>query len=127
MKDLRLYFLKSFYDDHVKRYKKRPIYWLFSSPKGSFNALTYMHRYTPSTVSTVLNEYLREYKAKLQSSLQQQERLAVGGGTPRQQAAGRRKPTGFARCWWNSMSTSITFCTRWRQSRLRSTWTTASR
>ena len=23
----------------VQRYKKRPIYWLFSSPKGSFNAL----------------------------------------------------------------------------------------
>ena len=50
-----------------------------------------MHRYTPSTVSTVLNEYLREYKAKLQSSLQQQERLAVGGGTPRQQAAAQKE------------------------------------
>ena len=36
----------------------------------------YMHRYTPSTVSTVLNEYLREFQAKLESSLQQQERLA---------------------------------------------------
>jgi type II restriction/modification system DNA methylase subunit YeeA len=49
-KDLRVYFLKDFYNDHVKRYKKRPIYWLFSSPKGSFNALIYMHRYTPDTV-----------------------------------------------------------------------------
>lgn len=91
VKDLRSYFLKSFYDDHVKRYKKRPIYWLFSSPKASFNALIYMHRYTPPTVSTVLNEYLREYKAKLQASLQQQERLAVGGGTPRQQAAAQKE------------------------------------
>ena len=36
---LRDYFLSEFYADHVKRYKKRPIYWLFSSPKGSFNAL----------------------------------------------------------------------------------------
>jgi hypothetical protein len=62
-----------FYDDHVQRYKKRPIYWLFSSPKGSFNALIYMHRYTPSTVSTVLT-YLREYVTKLESSLQQAER-----------------------------------------------------
>ena len=82
VKDLRDYFVKSFYKDHVQRYKKRPIYWLFSSPKGSFNALIYMHRYTPSTVSTVLNEYLREFKAKLEASLQQQERLAAGGGTP---------------------------------------------
>ena len=91
VKDLRDYFVKSFYKDHVQRYKKRPIYWLFSSPKGSFNALIYMHRYTPSTVSTVLNEYLREYKAKLESSLQQQERLAAGGGTPRQQAAAQKE------------------------------------
>jgi len=70
VKNLRDYFVKSFYKDHVQRYKKRPIYWLFSSPKGSFNALTYMHRYTPSTVSTVLNEYLREFQAKLKASLE---------------------------------------------------------
>lgn len=91
VKDLRDYFVKSFYKDHVQRYKKRPIYWLFSSPKGSFNALIYMHRYTPSTVSTVLNEYLREYIAKLGSSLQHHERLAAGGGTPRELAAAQKE------------------------------------
>lgn len=74
VKNLRDYFVKAFYKDHVQRYKKRPIYWLFSSPKGSFNALIYMHRYTPSTVSTVLNEYLREFQAKLKASLEQAER-----------------------------------------------------
>ena len=78
VKSLRDYFItragkSKFYDDHVQRYKKRPIYWLFSSPKGSFNALVYMHRYSPSTVSTVLT-YLREYVTKLESSLQQAER-----------------------------------------------------
>jgi hypothetical protein len=91
VKDLRDYFVKSFYKDHIQRYKKRPIYWLFSSPKGSFNALIYMHRYTPSTVSTVLNEYLREFKAKLEAALGQQERLAGGDGTPRQQAAAQKE------------------------------------
>ena len=74
VRDIRYYFVKSFYKDHVKRYKNRPIYWLFSSPKGSFNALIYMHRYTPSTVSTVLKEYLREYQAKLRASLETAER-----------------------------------------------------
>lgn len=74
VKNLRDYFVKSFYKDHVQRYKKRPIYWLFSSPKGSFNALIYMHRYTPSTTSTVLNEYLREFQAKLKASLEHAER-----------------------------------------------------
>jgi type II restriction/modification system DNA methylase subunit YeeA len=66
-KDIRKYFLKDFYNDHVRRYKKRPIYWLFSSPKGSFNALIYMHRYRPDTVSVVLNDYLREFRTKLTS------------------------------------------------------------
>ena len=74
VKNLRDYFVKSFFKDHVQRYKKRPIYWLFSSSKGSFNALIYLHRYTPSTVSTVLNEYLREFQAKLKASLEHAER-----------------------------------------------------
>jgi len=83
--------VKLFYKDHVKRYKKRPIYWLFSSPKGSFNALIYMHRYTPSTVSTVLNEYLREYRGKLAASLVHQERIALGGDLPREKAAAQKE------------------------------------
>ena len=116
VKDLRDYFVKSFYKDHVQRYKKRPIYWLFSSPKGSFNALIYMHRYTPSTVSTVLNEYLREFQAKLKASLEH----ARSASNKR-----RRKPTGCARCCWSSTSTSTTCSTRWPPSRSRSTWTTA--
>jgi len=91
VKDLRDYFVKSFFKDHVQRYKKRPIYWLFSSPKGSFNALIYLHRYTPSTVSTVLNEYLREFRAKLEASRQHHERLAAGAGTPRQLAAAQKE------------------------------------
>jgi len=91
VKGLRDYFVKSFYKDHVQRYKKRPIYWLFSSPKGSFNALIYMHRYTPSTVSTVLNEYLREFKAKLEVSRQHHERLAAGAGTPREIATAEKE------------------------------------
>ena len=66
-KSIQKYFVKDFYNDHVKRYKKRPIYWLFSSPKGTFNALIYMHRYTPSTASVMLNEYLRDFRAKLEA------------------------------------------------------------
>lgn len=66
-KDLRSYFVRDFYKDHVQTYKKRPIYWLFSSPKGSFNALIYMHRYQPDTISVLLNKYLREYQNKLKA------------------------------------------------------------
>lgn len=75
--DIRDYFLKDFYNDHVKRYKKRPIYWLFSSPKGSFNALIYMHRYRPDTVSVVLNDYLREFRTKLASHKNHLEAVSI--------------------------------------------------
>lgn len=64
-KNIRSYFLRDFYNEHVKMYKKRPIYWLFSSSKGSFNAMIYMHRYQKDTVSIILNDYLIPYREKL--------------------------------------------------------------
>lgn len=69
--DMRNYFLRDFYTDHVRRYKKRPIYWLFSSPKGSFNVLIYMHRYTPDTLNRIFNNYLAEYREKLKMHSEQ--------------------------------------------------------
>jgi type II restriction/modification system DNA methylase subunit YeeA len=79
-KDIRKYFLKDFYNDHVRRYKKRPIYWLFSSPKGSFNTLIYMHRYQPHTVGTVL-EYLRDFKdEKLKARKNHLEAVSISAG-----------------------------------------------
>lgn len=75
-KDIRKWFTTSFFDYHVRRFKKRPIYWMFSSPKGSFNALIYMHRYRPDTVSVLLNDYLREFISKLQAERIRLEKLA---------------------------------------------------
>ncbi len=75
-KDIRKYFTKDFYADHVKRYKKRPIYWMFSSPKGTFNALIYMHRYRGDTVSVILNDYLREFISKLEAERGRLEKLS---------------------------------------------------
>jgi len=76
-KDIRRYFLRDFYNDHIRRYKKRPIYWLFSSPKGTFNALIYLHRYRPDTVSVVLNDYLREFRTKLVAHRSHLEQVSI--------------------------------------------------
>lgn len=76
-KDIRKYLIRDFFNDHVKRYKKRPIYWLFSSPKGTFNALIYMHRYRTDTVSVILNDYLREFRSKLESYRRAQEVVSI--------------------------------------------------
>src|SRR5690606_4267145 len=78
---------RDFYNDHIKRYKKRPIYWMFSSPKGSFNVLIYMHRYTPDTLNNILNKYLREFIQKLQSQKSHYERILVSGNTREQNQA----------------------------------------
>lgn len=75
-RDIRKYFIKDFYAAHVKRYKKRPIYWMFSSPKGTFSALIYMHRYRSDTVSVLLNDYLREFITKLEGERSRLEKLA---------------------------------------------------
>jgi len=76
-RDIRSYFLKEFYTYHVKMYQKRPIYWLFSSPKGSFNVLIYMHRYNKDTISVILNRYLREFRAKLEARKSYLEQISI--------------------------------------------------
>ena len=66
-KSIRKYFVNDFYNDHVRIYSNRPIYWQYSSQtsnKGSFKALVYLHRYTPKTTNVVLN-YLRDYANKI--------------------------------------------------------------
>ena len=80
-KSIQKYFVKDFYNDHVQRYRKRPIYWLFSSSKGTFNALIYMHRYTPSTASVVLNEYLREFRTKLEARRDSTEQISISASS----------------------------------------------
>jgi hypothetical protein len=80
-KRLRPCFLKGFYDDHVKRYKKRPIYWLITSPKGTLQALIYLHRYNRDTVNRFLNDYLRPYQQKLEAKRVSAEHVLTGGGS----------------------------------------------
>ena len=68
-KDIRKYFYKDFYKDHLQTYKKRPIYWMVQSPKAGFACLIYLHRYTPETLLQVLNDYFRPYLQKLEARL----------------------------------------------------------
>jgi len=90
-KDIRKFFVKDFYNDHIKRYKKRPIYWMFSSPKGAFNVLIYMHRYTPDTLSQILNGYLVEYREKLNTRMEHLDHLIESGSSSEQTKAAKEK------------------------------------
>lgn len=80
--DLRRYFNTKFYEDHLRRYKKRPIYWMVSSPGGSFKALIYMHRYNSQTMSKLFNDYLKEYRSKLAARLKDLHDGITRGANP---------------------------------------------
>lgn len=81
-KNISEYFQKSFYNYHVRRFKKRPIYWQFESPKGSFKVLIYMHRYRRDQVSIILNDYLNEYHNQIKHSLDTAHRDSANEALP---------------------------------------------
>jgi len=63
---VRRYLASKFYKDHMQTYKKRPIYWLFSSGKqGAFQALVYLHRYNESTLARMRTEYVMPLISKM--------------------------------------------------------------
>ena len=63
---IRRYLSTQFFKDHLKTYKKRPIYWLFSSGKHkAFECLVYLHRYNEGTLARMRTEYVIPLTAKL--------------------------------------------------------------
>lgn len=68
---IRQYFLKEFFKDHCKTYKKRPIYWLFDSgKKAGFRALIYMHRYQPDLLARVRTEYVHQQQDRYRTQIE---------------------------------------------------------
>ena len=67
---IRDYFLKNFFNDHKKTYKKRPIYWQFSSGKhNGFSCLIYMHRYEPNIVARIRTDYLHKTQKAIEQAI----------------------------------------------------------
>ena len=79
---IRRYLSSSFFKDHLQTYKKRPIYWLFSSGKqGAFQALVYLHRYNESTLARMRAEYVVPLTGKIQSRIEMLEKDADSAST----------------------------------------------
>lgn len=59
LETIRRYIASDFFKDHLSMYKRRPIYWLFSSGKQrGFQALVYLHRYNEGTLARMRTEYV---------------------------------------------------------------------
>ena len=93
---IRSYFLKEFYADHVKTYKKRPIYWLFDSGrKSGFKALVYMHRYQPDLLARVRMDYVLPQMERYRTRLSHlEDSMAVAEGRQKAQLAKEQKRVG---------------------------------
>lgn len=68
-KGINDYLQKDFYADHKKMYQNRPIYWLFSSKKGAFRCLVYMHRMDAYTAEKVRSKYLLPYMEHMRQKI----------------------------------------------------------
>lgn len=85
---VRRYLSASFYKDHLQTYKKRPIYWLFSSGKQkAFEALVYLHRYHEGTLARMRSEYVVPLLSKYLDRIELLGRDAEAAGS----AAARTK------------------------------------
>lgn len=69
-KSLGDYLIKDFWKDHKKMYQNRPIYWLFTSKKGAFQCIAYMHRMDEYTLERIRQKYLLPYISHLESKAQ---------------------------------------------------------
>ena len=76
---IRRYFLDEFVKDHIQTYKKRPIYWYFTSgKKKAFGALVYLHSYDTNTLARLRTDYVLELQRKIDNELQrEQQNLAL--------------------------------------------------
>ncbi|MGO3223655.1 MAG: BREX-1 system adenine-specific DNA-methyltransferase PglX [Halomonas sp.] len=74
LETIRRYLSTQFFKDHLRTYKKRPIYWLFSSGKQkAFECLVYLHRYNESTLAEMRTDYVIPLTTKLASYVEKLE------------------------------------------------------
>ena len=90
---IRRYLSTSFYKDHLQTYKKRPIYWLFSSGKQkAFECLVYLHRYNEGTLSRMRMEYVVPLQSRMQARIDKlADDIDSAIGSAQQKALQKRK------------------------------------
>jgi len=71
---IRRYYADDFYTNHLQTYKRRPIYWMFTSGKlGAFQCLVYLHRYNEGTLARMRTEYVIPLQGKINARIDQLE------------------------------------------------------
>lgn len=89
---IRKYFVSKFYTDHLKTYKKRPIYWQFESGKANgAKALMYLHRYKPDQLTVFREDILPKLKVAYESQLELRLNQYRGSVKPKEKKEFKKK------------------------------------
>jgi hypothetical protein len=69
---IRRYLSQGFFKHHLSMYKRRPIYWKFTSGKlGAFECLVYLHRYHEGTLPRMRTEYVIPLLGRIEARIEQ--------------------------------------------------------
>lgn len=91
---IRRYLSTQFFKDHMKTYKKRPIYWLFSSGKEkAFECLVYLHRYNEATLPRMRTEYVTPLLGQMAGRIERLRLQQAEAGTAEAKRIGKEIDT----------------------------------
>ncbi|MDR1541082.1 MAG: BREX-1 system adenine-specific DNA-methyltransferase PglX [Clostridiales bacterium] len=93
---LRRYFSAEFFRDHLRAYRKLPVYWLVESgAKGAFKALIYLQRYDRYTMARVRTDYLHPIQRKYESEASRLKALSYTCESASEKAALKKEMEGL--------------------------------
>jgi hypothetical protein len=56
---LRRYFERAFFKEHIKKYRKRPVYWLVQSPEKRYGVWVFHEKMTKDSLFRIRTEYVQ--------------------------------------------------------------------
>jgi hypothetical protein len=63
--ELRRYFERNFFKEHIQKYRKRPVYWLLQSPRKKYGAWLFHEKLTKDTLYRIRGEQYVASKIRL--------------------------------------------------------------
>src|SRR5690606_27821835 len=71
------WFKDEFFKRHVSQFKKRPIAWHLTSPKGAFQAIVYYHKFDKDRLKLLRSRYVSETLKELRRQLGEAQNQAA--------------------------------------------------
>jgi hypothetical protein len=84
--ELRRYFERAFFREHIRKYRKRPVYWLFQSPEKRYGVWVFHEKVTKDTLFRIRTEYVQPKVNWTESRIRElRKKLEQVGGREKRQ------------------------------------------